>query len=241
MSIKAYVDKTKTYQNDGKLIYKTNPTLLKFDDIEKGTITQKDGKIVDMYKVSFIEEIVWCTPDKPEEILTTMKNYICSYNNLEFNKLILDNLTRGDEVNAVLEFKLGKDKDGNPIWFQAINRIEKANTSVHPTNDSGEEEVEVPIENPESEEKTKVYTEKPDEDSSLPPVASFKLPITYHDRTALSIQRQKSVEFALEYIDIMAKNDLGIDEEVAKFIWDGIQELWRDVPRIVENEENSEK
>jgi len=248
MSVKAFIDKTKTYQKGETIIYKTNPISLKFDDIEKAQINQKDGKTADMYKVSFIEEVVWCTPDKPEEILTTMKNYICSYNNLDFNRMTLDKLVRGDEVNLILEFKNGLDKEKNPIWFQSINRIDKIDNGVHPTKPLSTQEIEVPLERPLEEKKVEVYTEKPDEDEKLPPIAKFKLSITHHDRIALSIQRQKSIEFALQYLQnkILSKDDSDttyVDEtgDIEKFIWDGIQSLWKDIPRTVENEENSKK
>ena len=97
-----------------------------------------------------------------------------------------------------------------------------------PQSEEPQEEVGIP-------EEPKV--EEVSEDVHLPPEAEFRFAIPYHDRKNLSIQRQQAVKFALEYGDIMAKNDLGIDEEVSEFIWNGIQELWKDIPREVNSSE----
>ena len=97
-----------------------------------------------------------------------------------------------------------------------------------PQSEEPQEEVGIP-------EEPKV--EEVSEDVHLPPEAEFRFAIPYHDRKNLSIQRQQAVKFALEYVDIMAKNDLGIDEEVSEFIWNGIQELWKDIPREVNSSE----
>ena len=138
----------------------------------------------------------------------------------------LEGMKRGDIVNA----ELGLSIDGANT-YQNIKFIAKASPDevyTPPQSEEPQEEVGIP-------EEPKV--EEVSEDVHLPPEAEFRFAIPYHDRKNLSIQRQQAVKFALEYVDIMAKNDLGIDEEVSEFIWNGIQELWKDIPREVNSSE----
>ena len=90
--------------------------------------------------------------------------------------------------------------------------------------------------------------EEVSEDVHQQPEAEFRFPILYHDRKNLSIQRQQSIKFALELLQIKLTDlhdesgvpapigNLGCDE-VQDFIWNGIQELWKDIPREVDNSE----
>ena len=150
-------------------------------------------------------------------------------------------MNRGDTCNVELKLKTG-----DPMW-QEINFIsgavegnavisEAVETHTPPQSVEPQTLVGIP-------EEPKV--EEVSEDVHQQPEAEFRFPILYHDRRNLSIQRQKSIEFAINYLDLFKDVGKGISdeyyEEIQNFIWNGIQELWKDIPRTVENGENSKK
>jgi len=160
-------------------------------------------------------------------------NWTASFDAYDNNESALKSLNRGDTCNVELKLKTG-----DPMW-QEINFISGAvegnaviseAVETHTPTQSVEPQEEVGI-----PEEPKV--QEVSEDVHQQPEAEFRFPILYHDRKNLSIQRQQAVKFALEYVDFMAKNDWEIDEEVSEFIWNGIQELWKDIPREVDNSE----
>jgi hypothetical protein len=194
-----------------------------------------------------LEGIKWSEREKGEDVGALKDGYsdwVACFDAYEDNVETLHRLKRGDSVNVIL--KLGKWEKG---FSQNIEHIEtsedKSGTpSVHEEIPHTTQKVDIPIEEPEEKQSTPSVHEVEVEDTSLPPEAEFRFAIPYHDRRNLSIQRQKSIEFALEFFDIVTRKDLTVafdDEAVAQFIWNGIQELWKDIPRTVENGESSKK
>ena len=213
--VKLTENKQKYWAGNGKesIVFDTRSLVI-------NSIDFKNDKRGDVAIISFMEELV-CDRQK------LGNSWTASFDGYTNNESALKSLNRGDTCNVELKLKTG-----DPMW-QEINFISGAvegDAVVYtpPQSEEPQEEVGIP-------EEPKV--EEVSEDVHLPPEAEFRFAIPYHDRKNLSIQRQQAVKFALEYVDIMAKNDLGIDEEVSEFIWNGIQELWKDIPREVNSSE----
>tara|TARA_R100001086_G_scaffold844_2_gene415 strand:+ start:1497 stop:2150 length:654 start_codon:yes stop_codon:yes gene_type:complete len=213
--VKLTENKQKYWAGNGKesIVFDTRSLVI-------NSIDFKNDKRGDVAIITFMEELV-CDRQK------LGNSWTASFDGYTNNESALKSLNRGDTCNVELKLKTG-----DPMW-QEINFISSAvegDAVVYtpPQSEEPQEEVGIP-------EEPKV--EEVSEDVHLPPEAEFRFAIPYHDRKNLSIQRQQAVKFALEYVDIMAKNDLGIDEEVSEFIWKGIQELWKDIPREVDSSE----
>ena len=188
---------------------------------------KQDGR-GDVAIITFMEGLV-CDKQK------LGNNWTASFDGYTNNESALKSLKRGDTCNVELMLK-----SGDPMW-QEINFISGAvegDAVVYtpPESEEPQEEVGIP-------EEPKV--EEVSEDVHLPPEAEFRFAIPYHDRKNLSIQRQQAIKFALEYMGMMSNLDLGFTgeteierlQEVQGFIWNGIQELWKDIPREVNNSE----
>ena len=213
--VKLTENKNKYWAGNGKesIVFDTRSLVI-------NSIEFKNDKRGDVAIITFMEGLV-CDRQP------LSNNWTASFDGYKNNESALKSLNRGDTCNVELKLKTG-----DPMW-QEINFISGAvegDAVVYtpPQSEEPQEEVGIP-------EEPKV--EEVSEDVHLPPEAEFRFAFPYHDRKNLSIQRQQAVKFALEYVDIMAKNDLGIDEEVSEFIWNGIQELWKDIPREVNSSE----
>ena len=227
----------------GEVSYTSRLTNLTVDGIN----FSKDGR-GDICKLSFLEGIKWSEREKGEDVGALKDGYsdwVACFDAYEDNLETLQSLNRGDSVNVI--FKLEKWEKG---FSQNIKYIEtsedKSGTpSVHEEIPHTTQKVDIPIEEPEEKQSTPSVHEVEVEDTSLPPEAEFRFAIPYHDRRNLSIQRQKSIEFAINYLDLFKDVGKGISdeyyEEIQNIIWNGIQELWKDIPSTVENGENSKK
>ena len=225
----------KLTENKQKYYAKNGKEVIYFDtrSLEINSIDLKNDNRGDVAIISFMEGLV-C--DKQP----LSNNWVASFNGYKNNESALKSLKRGDTCNVELMLK-----SGDPMW-QEINFISGAvegDAVVYtpPESEEPQEEVGIP-------EEPKV--EEVSEDVHQQPEAEFRFPILYHDRKNLSIQRQQSIKFALELLQIkltdlhdesgeevfLADEHLGCTQ-VQDFIWNGIQELWKDIPREVDNSE----
>jgi len=243
-TVKLILDKDRTFfKKTGEANYTSKLAKLTVDGIN----FTSDGR-GDICKLSFVEAVKWSTPED-DKVLDTFSDWVASFSNYEDNLETLESLSRGNSINVMLQLS-----EGDKGWFQNIKYIEtikdtNETPSVHKEIPHTTQKVDIPIEEPEEKQSTPSVHKEDIEDKSLPPEAEFRFAIPYHDRRNLSIQRQKSIEFALQFLDNLAKHKLEPDGqinytqfiEVSDFIWHGIQELWKDIPRTIENGESSKK
>ena len=226
-TVKLIEDEAKLYVKGGKKSHTMNMAQLTVNSVEEDTIKTKEIADSGRWKVSFVEKLVWGNDDKD-----TFSDWSATFDDYKNNNENFKELSRGDTVNVILKFNSSDDG-----YYQNVSLIKKTSGGeVYNATESSEPVVDEVLPDVSGNEKT-VSVDTPTEDVNLPPEAEFRFAIPYHDRKNLSIQRQQSIKFALEYVDIMAKNDLGIDEEVSEFIWKGIQELWKDIPRNIDSSE----
>ena len=231
--VKLTENKNKYWAGNGKesIVFDTRSLVI-------NSIEFKNDKRGDVAIITFMEGLV-CDRQP------LSNNWTASFDAYDNNESALKSLNRGDTCNVELKLKTG-----DPMW-QEINFISGAvegnaviseAVETHTPTQSVEPQEEVGI-----PEEPKV--QEVSEDVHQQPEAEFRFPILYHDRKNLSIQRQQSIKFALEFLDNLAKHKLEPDGqinytqfiEVSDFIWHGIQELWKDIPRTVENGGNSKK
>tara|TARA_R100000808_G_scaffold18893_1_gene41255 strand:- start:7287 stop:8009 length:723 start_codon:yes stop_codon:yes gene_type:complete len=238
-TVKLIEDESKLYVKGGKKSHTMNMAQLTVNSVEEDTIKTKEIADRGRWKVSFVEKLVWGNDDKD-----TFSDWSATFDDYKNNNENFKELSRGDTVNVILKFDSSDDG-----YFQKVRLIKKTNGGeVYNATESSEPVVDEVLPDVSGNEET-VLVDTPTEDVNLPPEAEFRFAIPYHDRKNLSIQRQQSIKFALEYMGMMSNLDLGFTEEteierlqeVQGFIWNGIQELWKDIPREVENEESSEK
>ena len=238
-TVKLIEDESKLYVKGGKKSHTMNMAQLTVNSVEEDTIKTKEIADRGRWKVSFVEKLVWGNDDKD-----TFSDWSATFDDYKNNNENFKELSRGDTVNVILKFDSSDDG-----YFQKVRLIKKTNGGeVYNATESSEPVVDEFLPDVSGNEET-VLVDTPTEDVNLPPEAEFRFAIPYHDRKNLSIQRQQSIKFALEYMGMMSNLDLGFTEEteierlqeVQGFIWNGIQELWKDIPREVENEESSEK
>tara|TARA_R100000995_G_scaffold84175_1_gene62088 strand:+ start:1774 stop:2487 length:714 start_codon:yes stop_codon:yes gene_type:complete len=227
--VKLTENKNKYWAGKGKesIVFDTRSLVI-------NSIDFKNDKRGDVAIITFMEELV-CDRQ------SLSNSWTASFDAYANNEPALKSLNRGDTCNVELRLKTGE-----PMW-QEINFISGAvegnaviseAVETHTPTQSVEPQEEVGI-----PEEPKV--QEVSEDVHQQPEAEFRFPILYHDRRNLSIQRQKSIEFALQFLDNLAKHKLEPDGqinytqfiEVSDFIWHGIQELWKDIPREVDNSE----
>jgi len=199
------------------------------------SIDFKNDRRGDVAIISFMEELV-CDKQR------LGNNWVASFDGYKNNESALKSLKRGDTCNVELMLK-----SGDPMW-QEINFISGAVEGDAVVSEAVETHTPTQSEEPQEEvgipEEPKV--EEVSEDVHQQPEAEFRFPILYHDRKNLSIQRQQSIKFALELLDIKVRHLMDEGEpfadevqsnDIERFIWDGIQELWKDIPREVDNSE----
>jgi len=227
--VKLTENKNKYWAGNGKesIVFDTRSLVI-------NSIEFKNDKRGDVAIITFMEGLV-CDRQP------LSNNWTASFDAYDNNESALKSLNRGDTCNVELKLKTG-----DPMW-QEINFISGAvegnaviseAVETHTPTQSVEPQEEVGI-----PEEPKV--QEVSEDVHQQPEAEFRFPILYHDRKNLSIQRQQSIKFALEFLDNLAKHKLEPDGqinytqfiEVSDFIWHGIQELWKDIPREVDNSE----
>ena len=227
--VKLTENKNKYWAGNGKesIVFDTRSLVI-------NSIEFKNDKRGDVAIITFMEGLV-CDRQP------LSNNWTASFDAYDNNESALKSLKRGDTCNVELKLKTG-----DPMW-QEINFISGAvegnaviseAVETHTPTQSVEPQEEVGI-----PEEPKV--QEVSEDVHQQPEAEFRFPILYHDRKNLSIQRQQSIKFALEFLDNLAKHKLEPDGqinytqfiEVSDFIWNGIQELWKDIPREVDNSE----
>ena len=232
--VKLTENKQKYRAQNGKETIVFDTRALQINSIE----FKQDGR-GDVAILTFMEGLV-CDKQK------LGNNWVASFDGYENNEQALKSLKRGDTCNVELMLK-----SGDPMW-QEINFIsgavegdavisEAVETHTPTQSEEPQEEVGIP-------EEPKV--EEVSEDVHQQPEAEFRFPILYHDRKNLSIQRQQSIKFALELLQIKLTDlhDESGEEvfladehltctEVQDFIWDGIKELWKDIPREVNSSE----
>ena len=227
--VKLTENKNKYWAGNGKesIVFDTRSLVI-------NSIEFKNDKRGDVAIITFMEGLV-CDRQP------LSNNWTASFDAYDNNESALKSLNRGDTCNVELKLKTG-----DPMW-QEINFIsgavegnavisEAVETHTPPQSVEPQTLVGIP-------EEPKV--QEVSEDVHQQPEAEFRFPILYHDRRNLSIQRQKSIEFALQFLDNLAKHKLEPDGqinytqfiEVSDFIWNGIQELWKDIPREVDNSE----
>jgi len=222
--VKLTENKQKYWAGNGKesIVFDTRSLVI-------NSIDFKNDKRGDVAIITFMEELV-CDRQK------LGNSWTASFDGYTNNESALKSLNRGDTCNVELKLKTG-----DPMW-QEINFISGAvlgDALVYtpPESEEPQEEVGIP-------EEPKV--EEVSEDVHQQPEAEFRFPILYHDRKNLSIQRQQSIKFALELLDIKVRHLMDEGEpfadevqsnDIERFIWDGIQELWKDIPREVDNSE----
>ena len=177
-TVKLIEDKELLYAKGGKSTHTMNMVNLTVDTITKGTINFADSP--DIYKISFIEKLVWGDDDKE-----TYKDFTASFQDYENNLANIQELSRGDSCNVIIKFP--SNDDG---YFQNIKLIKKTDGKDGYTT----QEAKIPHTEeslPDFQEtKETVEVNTPIEDVKLPPEAEFRFAIPYHDRRNLSIQRQ---------------------------------------------------
>ena len=239
-TVKLIEDESKLYVKGGKKSHTMNMAQLTVNSVAEDTINTKEIADRGRWKVSFVEKLVWGNDDKD-----TFSDWSATFDDYKNNNENFKELSRGDTVNVILKFNSSDDG-----YFQNVSLIKKTNGGeVYNATESSEPVVDEVLPDVSGNEET-VLVDTPTEDVNLPPEAEFRFAIPYHDRKNLSIQRQQSIKFALELLDIKVKHLISDGEpfadevqtnDIEGFIWNGIQELWKDIPREVENEESSEK
>ena len=243
-TVKLVLDDSETrYKPTGEVSYTSRLTNLTVDGIN----FSKDGR-GDICKLSFLEGIKWSEREKGEDVGALKDGYsdwVACFDAYEDNLETLQSLNRGDSVNVIFKLEEWEKGFSQNIKYIETSEDKSGTPSVHEEIPHTTQKVDIPIEEPEEKQSTPSVHEVEVEDTSLPPEAEFRFAIPYHDRRNLSIQRQKSIEFAINYLDLFKDVGKGISdeyyEEIQNFIWNGIQELWKDIPRTVENGENSKK
>ena len=228
--VKLTVNKQKYRVQNGKetIVFDTRGLVI-------NSIDFKNDKRGDVAIITFMEELV-CDKQK------LGNSWTASFDGYTNNESALKSLNRGDTCNVELKLKTG-----DPMW-QEINFISGAVEGDAVVSEAVETHTPTQSEEPQEEvgipEEPKV--EEVSEDVHQQPEAEFRFPILYHDRKNLSIQRQQSIKFALELLDIKVRHLMDEGEpfadevqsnDIERFIWDGIQELWKDIPREVDNSE----
>jgi len=230
--VKLTENKQKYWAGNGKesIVFDTRSLVI-------NSIDFKNDKRGDVAIITFMEELV-CDRQ------SLSNSWTASFDGYTNNESALKSLNRGDTCNVELKLKTG-----DPMW-QEINFISGAVEGNAVISEA--DEVYTPTQSEEPQEEVGIpeepKVEEVSEDVHLPPEAEFRFAIPYHDRKNLSIQRQQSIKFALELLQIKLTDlhdesgvpapigNLGCDE-VQDFIWNGIKELWKDIPREVDSSE----